>query len=99
MLGKGEGAWDFVHVSDLADLYLILLKRVLAGEDVPVGEKGILFSASGWFRWREMAKDIADALFKVGALKTKEVTSINLEEAAKWAGGHVLTAELGFASK
>ncbi|KAL5318042.1 hypothetical protein ACEPPN_015146 [Leptodophora sp. 'Broadleaf-Isolate-01'] len=98
MIGNGEGAWDFVHVEDLAQLYLILLKRVLAGEEVPVGEKGIMFSASGWYRWRDLAEGIANALVEVGALKTKEVASISVEEAAKWAGGDVFTAELAFAS-
>ena len=86
-------------MEDLAALYLILLKRILAGEEVPVGEKGILFSASGWFRWKDAAKQIADALVQVGGLESKEVESISVEEAAKWAGGDTLTAELGFASK
>lgn len=98
MIGNGEGAWDYVHVEDLAELYLILLKRVLAGKEIPIGEKGILFSASGWFRWKDAAKEIADALVQVGGLKSNEVESISVQEAAKWAGGDALTAELGFAS-
>ena len=80
-------------------MYLILLKRVLAGKEIPIGEKGILFSASGWFRWKDAAKEIADALVQVGGLKSNEVESISVQEAAKWAGGDALTAELGFASK
>ncbi|KAH7408891.1 hypothetical protein BKA64DRAFT_383831 [Cadophora sp. MPI-SDFR-AT-0126] len=98
MIGSGEGAWDYVHVTDLAELYLILLKRVLAGEEVPVGEKGVLFSSSGWFQWKDIARGIADALFGIGALKTKEIESITVEEGAKWTNGDKLTAELGFAS-
>ncbi|KAG4433790.1 hypothetical protein IFR05_010729 [Cadophora sp. M221] len=98
MIGNGEGAWDYVHVEDLAELYLILLKRVLAGEDIPVGEKGIVFTPSGWYRWRDLADGIANALFELGAVPTKEVASISVEEAAKWAGGDIFTAELAFAS-
>ncbi|KAL2068512.1 hypothetical protein VTL71DRAFT_14849 [Oculimacula yallundae] len=97
-IGNGDGVWGFVHVSDLADLYLILLKKVLAGEDVPVGEKGIMFSSTGSFHWKDLASSIADALVEVGALDSKEVASIRLEEAAQWANGSAYHAELGFAS-
>ncbi|PVH78051.1 hypothetical protein DL98DRAFT_517023 [Cadophora sp. DSE1049] len=98
MIGNGEGAWDYVHVSDLAELYLLILKRVLEGEEVPIGEKGILFSAAGWFRWKEVAIGIADALLEVEALNTREIESISVEEGAKWVNGDKFTAELAFAS-
>ncbi|PVH67617.1 NAD(P)-binding protein [Cadophora sp. DSE1049] len=98
MIGNGEGVWDFVHISDVVELYLIVLKRVLGGEDVPVGEKGILFSANGRFRWKDVASGIADALVEVGALKTKEIASVTIEEAGQWMGGDIVAAELGFAS-
>lgn len=100
VIGDGKGVWDFVHVEDLANLYAILLKRVLAGQEIPSGEKGLLFSSSGRYSWLEAAQAIGKALFELGAIKTQEVRSVGVEEAAvKWAGGDVLVAELGFASK
>ncbi len=100
VIGEGKGVWDFVHVEDLADLYVILLKRVLAGEEIPSGEKGLLFSSSGRFSWLEAAQAIGKALFRLGKIGTDKVKEISLEEAdRKWVGGDVRLAELGFASK
>lgn len=100
VIGDGKASWDHVHVADLATLYEIVAHKLLAGEDLPSGEKGIYFSATGHHTWLELAQGLADALFTLGISKTEEVKSISLEEAAeKWAGGSALLAELAFASK
>ena len=100
VIGSGKASWDHVHIVDLAKLYEIVVQKLLAGEDLPSGEKGIYFSANGHQTWLEIAEGLADALFTLGVSKTKEVKSISLEEAAeKWVGGDTLLAELGFASK
>lgn len=100
VLGDGKGIWDYVHIADLVDLYVLLLKRVLAAEQIPSGEDGILFSSSGRYVWQDLAQGIADALFQLGAVKTREVKQIDIAEAAgKWSSGVELRAELGFASK
>ena len=100
VIGSGKGSWGHVHVVDLAKLYEIIVQRLLAGEDLPSGEKGIYFSENGHHTWFDVAGGIADALFSLGVSKTKEVKSIGLEEAAeKWAGGDTLVAELAYASK
>jgi len=99
VLGEGSGQWDYVHVADLVTLYTLLLKRVLAGEEIPTGKKGIIFSSAGRYKWLDLAKGIASALFSLGAIKTEEVSHIDVSEAAKWSGGLTLNAELGFASK
>jgi nucleoside-diphosphate-sugar epimerase len=100
VIGEGKGVWDYVHILDLARLYEILLLRVLKGEEIPIGEKGILFSGTGRFSWAELSRGIASALKEVGALKTDEVKSVDLKDAAdRWAGGMELVAELGWASK
>ncbi|TVY56105.1 Uncharacterized protein LCER1_G001958 [Lachnellula cervina] len=99
MIGEGKGVWDYVHVADLARLYELLLNTVLKGEELPSGEKGILFSATGRYSWAELASGIGGALAEVGAIKTSEVKSISLSEAAeKWWGGSELIVELAFAS-
>ncbi|KAF6219651.1 hypothetical protein HO133_004120 [Letharia lupina] len=99
VVGSGKASWDHVHVGDLANLYEIVVQKLLAGEDLPNGEKGIYFSANGHHTWLELSQGLADALFTLGISKTEEVKSINLEEAAeRWAGGDTLLAELGFAS-
>ena len=100
VIGSGKASWDHVHVVDLAKLYEIVVQKLLAGEDLPSGERGIYFSANGHHTWLEVAEGLADALFTLGVSKTEEVKSISLEEAAeKWVGGDTLVAELAFASK
>ena len=101
-----------MHVVDLADLYEIVVRRLLllrAGgggegggdeDDLPSGEKGIYFSATGRHTWLDVAEGVGDALFALGVSRTEEVRSISLEEGAeKWTGGDTVLAELGFASK
>lgn len=99
VIAHGKASWDHVHVEDLAKLYEIIVQKLLAGEDLPSGEKGIYFSANGHHTWLELSQGLGDALLTLGVSKTEEVKSISLEEGAeRWAGGSTLLAELGFAS-
>jgi nucleoside-diphosphate-sugar epimerase len=99
-IGDGKGVWNFVHVLDLAQLYeIVLLDWIEGRRNVPVGEKGIIFSGTGTFVWKEVAEGIAKAGFEMGKLKDVETRSVSLEEAArKWLRGNEQLCELGFAS-
>lgn len=100
IIADGKGTWDDVHVEDLAMLYEIFVVKILDGEELTSGERGIYFSENGSHTWRELAEGLADALFTLRVSETEKVKSISLDEAAhKWAGGDKLLAELGFASK
>jgi nucleoside-diphosphate-sugar epimerase len=100
VVGDGTGAWDAVHVQDLAPLYELLLAKVLEGEDVPSGKRGIFFSETGDYTWMQMAQGLADELQRQGVLQSNEVKHLSLKEAAEqWGNGSVQYAELGFASK
>ncbi|TAQ84378.1 hypothetical protein B7494_g7299 [Chlorociboria aeruginascens] len=99
VIGEGKGIWDYVHILDLANLYEIVLSRVLAGKEVPTGEKGILFTSTGRFSWAEFSTGIAKALFSLGAIKTPDVKNIGIEEATeKLFPGNPLVVELSLAS-
>lgn len=99
-VGDGAGVWDYVHIQDLVQLYeLVLLNWVQGRKGFPTGEKGIIFSATGSFTWKEVAERIAKAGVKFGKFANTETKSISLEEAAeKWTGGDKQLCELGFAS-
>lgn len=103
VVGEGKAEWDFVHIADLANLYKLVLHRVVKGEEVPSGERGILFSGTGRYSWMELSRGIASALFNLGAIRTDVVKRVDIIEAArKWGklgSGEVLFVELGFASK
>ena len=43
VIGASNGVWDAVHIEDLALLYELLLNKVLSGEDISSGRKGVYF--------------------------------------------------------
>ena len=99
VVDEGNGVWDYVHIADLATLYEIVTAKAIKNEPLPDGERGIFFTGTGRFAWKELSQGIADAGFKLGALKTSEVKSISLEEAGQgWAGGATAFVEVGFTS-
>ncbi|KAI0419452.1 NAD(P)-binding protein [Xylaria grammica] len=99
-VGDGEGVWDFVHVLDLAELYgLVLADWVQQKRTVPVGEQGIIFSATGEATWKEVAEGISKAGVEIGRLQNVETRSVGLKEAAQeWTRGDEQLCELGWAS-
>lgn len=100
VISDGEAVWDFVHIDDVVDLYLIILQRVLNGEEVPTGKSGIIFTGSGRFHWKDLSEGVADALFAARKISTAELKHVMVIEAAeKWAGGWAMNAELAFGSK
>jgi hypothetical protein len=77
-----------------------LLSKIIAGEELPEGTKGIFFAETGRASWKEVAMGVAEALYKLNAIKTQELSDLSIAEVVvKWARGSELVAELGFASK
>lgn len=100
IIGNGMGEWDHVHIDDLVALYELIVAKIVAGQEIPSGEKGIYFSENGRHYWRDVARGVGDALFTTGRIGREEVISISLEEGAdRWTGGDLLFAELAYASK
>ncbi|KAI1765483.1 NAD dependent epimerase/dehydratase family protein [Hypoxylon sp. FL1150] len=85
VIGDGDGVWDVVHVQDLAELYLVVVRRILegGGEGVPTGKEGIIFSGNGRHTWNEVAQGAADACFAEGKIASPELQSLTLAEGSK----------------
>lgn len=99
VVGEGTGIWNYVHIADLVELYELFVIKILQGDSLPDGERGIYFSAAGQYTWKELSQKVADAGFQLGALKSNQVKTINLEEGAqKFADGDTLLTELCFSS-
>ncbi|KAE8444805.1 hypothetical protein EG329_014265 [Mollisiaceae sp. DMI_Dod_QoI] len=97
--GSGSGIWDHVHIKDVAGCYEFILNAILEGREVPSGKEGIFFVETGEHSWRELAERIADAGVEIGALQTREVRELGLDEATEVLGrGWRLIAEIGWAS-
>ncbi|KAL3479830.1 hypothetical protein BJX99DRAFT_62044 [Aspergillus californicus] len=106
-IGDGSGTVGFVHISDLAMLYVLLLNRVLDVDkgvdvDVPSGRKGYYFSNTGDFTWKSLSYKIGEVGLRLGALTSSLPKSITLSEAVqRWnfRGFDGLLIETNFAGR
>ena len=99
VIGDGEGVWDYVHIADLANLYELLLSRILSGEYVPSGEEGIFFAGTGRSTWKDASVGVAKALVSLGVIKSEELKYLSYEEASEIYGMPEQFIKLGFASR
>ncbi|KAI1190690.1 hypothetical protein F5B17DRAFT_386199 [Nemania serpens] len=61
-----DGNFAAVHVSDLAEYYVLILRKILQGEKMPSGEEGYYFSVAHETSWWDVAQGLADVLFARG---------------------------------
>jgi len=78
-VGKGENYWNDVHIEDLADFYVLVLEKALAGE-VEFGKNGWYFCESGEHRLGDVVAKIAEAMNKYGGFKDSSVRPFLKEE-------------------
>lgn len=85
--------FDWVHVVDLADLYILLVRSILERPDrgvgfLPSGKKGVMFSGVGRALMTEINQRVLDAVFDAGVLpregspQEKEIREVSLKEIA-----------------
>ena len=103
-LGKGLTEWDNVHVQDLSEMFVLLVEAAVSGKENPElwGEKGYFLAENGHHVWGDVSKEVAEAAYKAGYIKTKEVDVVNVEVAKEKAGMQALTWGLnskGFAKR
>lgn len=87
LAGSAHGRHNHVHINDLAELYVLLLSKLLKGPDshqLPSGEEGIYFAEAGQQTWREVSEGVARAARDLGVLGGDEVRELSAEE---WAVG------------
>ncbi|CAG9947182.1 unnamed protein product, partial [Clonostachys rosea f. rosea IK726] len=86
-------SFDLVHVEDLADLYVLLVRAILEREDggvgfIPSGKNGIIFPAVLRASSIEIMQLCLDAAFEEGMLpredtpKEKEIRRVTLKQMA-----------------
>ncbi|KAL2687787.1 hypothetical protein Neosp_005356 [[Neocosmospora] mangrovei] len=82
-IGDGLGGAGHVHISDLAELYKVMILRILQGKDAPSGKDGLFFTETGYHNWFGVAKLIGEVGVSRGVLKSADPRSITLQEAAQ----------------
>ncbi|ORY53729.1 hypothetical protein BCR33DRAFT_711088 [Rhizoclosmatium globosum] len=82
-IGRGLGIWNHVHVQDLAQLFVLVVnKLMLDSNSVPSGTKGYLFAESGEISWKDLSQNVADAIGRVDAqlLDSSNAVPLNQQE-------------------
>ncbi|KAF1949392.1 hypothetical protein CC80DRAFT_598980 [Byssothecium circinans] len=97
--------FDWVHILDLADLFVLLVRTILEREDRGVGyiKTGVMFAAVGRTLIKDINQRCLDVAFTDGVLprddtpKEKEIRLVSLEEIAdKLTAGRLDVAERGW---
>ncbi|KFY79589.1 hypothetical protein V498_08933 [Pseudogymnoascus sp. VKM F-4517 (FW-2822)] len=85
VVGTGDGVWNHVHIEDVADLYVLILRKLVesGGTGVPSGKKGIIFSANGDHSRLEQTKDAVEGASKHGLISYTTISHIDLDEGAE----------------
>lgn len=81
----GDGSYTIGHVDiqDLANVFELLLSRLLAGESLPYRRRGIYFSNTGSHTWLEVAQAIGVVGHELGLSKVAEPKPVELSELAR----------------
>ncbi|KAH7417372.1 NAD dependent epimerase/dehydratase family protein [Cadophora sp. MPI-SDFR-AT-0126] len=99
MIGTGSGIWNRVHILDLADLFILLVRAILDGKPLPTGKTGYYFVENGFQTWRSISESIGKAGKELGVFDTDEVGEVTLQEAAdEFYNGNLRDAEAVLAS-
>lgn len=88
IVGEGKARWNSVHVSDLADLYVLLVDKAASRDTSSEiwGEKGYMFTAAGEHMWSDLARQMGRWAEKLGYCKDLKEGSLSKDEALEQAG-------------
>ncbi|KAI0331859.1 NAD-P-binding protein [Cubamyces sp. BRFM 1775] len=87
VMGKGITRWGNVHIDDLADLYIRMVDVILedpATEKISHGREGYFFADNGELSMRSVLEAIADPLFTLGRISTRELVPYAPGEAGQY---------------
>lgn len=81
-IGEALNTWSFVHIDELADLYIILINKLLAHElsDDYLGKNGYFFGESGSYLWRDAFEAIGKNLHQLGCIESPTPKIIKTNE-------------------
>jgi hypothetical protein len=92
MIGPGEAIWNYVHIADLCDAYMIIFDQLIAAYGpnaeldvqpnpyLTTGREGYYFTENGTYTWRQLSEKIGEVLYKKGIIKSPKVTSFPDDE-------------------
>ncbi|KAH9903077.1 NAD-P-binding protein [Cubamyces lactineus] len=85
VMGKGVTRWTNVHIDDVTDFYILLLDAILQDPTkVSHGRNGYFILDNGELETRETLQAVADALFALGRISTRELVPYAPGEAGQY---------------
>ncbi|KAH9903079.1 NAD-P-binding protein [Cubamyces lactineus] len=85
IMGKGLSVWPIVHVDDVADAYIRMLDAILRDPvGISHGREGYFFLEGGELAIREVLQPVANTLFALGCISTRELVPYAPGEAGKY---------------
>ncbi|CAG9996066.1 unnamed protein product [Clonostachys byssicola] len=95
-----DGIVGYVHVADLAALYVVLLEKLFNDHAAASVSEGIYFCSTGTHRWQETAARIGELGFRDSHLVSAIPKAMRIHEAAeRWSGGDVRDLRMGYCSR
>lgn len=93
----GDYIWSHIHISDLGDLYFLLLSNLLADHPIPTGKEGYYFGAytdnSGSadlspieHTWRDVSAKIGELLHEKGLVSSPEPEPLSPDTIVSFSG-------------
>ncbi|KAI9061107.1 NAD-P-binding protein [Trametes sanguinea] len=87
VVGLGKALWPDVHISDVADLYIVLFDSAVSNPDkTGHGWEGFYFGENGEHSWYQISRAIGDALVELGITDDPEPTPFSKDELIKYFG-------------
>ncbi|EJD55409.1 NAD(P)-binding protein [Auricularia subglabra TFB-10046 SS5] len=87
VIGAGTNIWPGVHISDLEELYALVLKKALSEDAVAKKEPAFArfyFGTACEFEYGEVERRVAQILHKKGRIAQDGVEQLSLQEAIKF---------------
>ncbi|KAF4556533.1 Hypothetical protein D9617_1g084110 [Elsinoe fawcettii] len=88
VLGRGLNVWTNVHVHDLADLFVALIKAAQQGRDGIWNDKGVYHPENGQMSFLDLDRAITEAAHKAGLIDSPEVRETIDPDTANNMTGH-----------
>ncbi|KAH9859851.1 hypothetical protein IAQ61_011633 [Plenodomus lingam] len=85
LVEEGANIWNQVHVQDLSELFVALIKAALSpnGGKATWNDKGYYFAENGEFAWGDIAREIARCAFDKKLINSNELDTLDKDGANK----------------
>jgi hypothetical protein len=60
--------WNRVYITDLTNLFALLVENILAKKEIPSGKNGYYFAENGFQSWVSIAERIGKAGYEISLL-------------------------------